>query len=115
MPDHDWSKGERSRRGEEHLFFFFAGEEVQEVINSPGRARKKKGSLSRKSWEVDEGAEADSSEPRLCVCCPFLMHAAALAPENVRKVMELTAIKRTSGSSAQRSHSSGCLHTQEEH
>lgn len=44
-----------------------------------------------------------------------LMHAAALAPENVGEVMELTAIKRTSGSSAQRSHSSGCLHTQEEH
>ncbi len=31
------------------------------------------------------------------------------------KVMELSAIKRTSGSSALRSHSSGYLHTQEEH
>lgn len=32
-----------------------------------------------------------------------------------RKVMELSAIKQTSGSSGLRSHSSGYLHTQEEH
>lgn len=70
---------------------------------------QEKGARFRKRREVDVGAAA------IVFAAQVLMHAAALAPEHVREVMELTAIKRTSGSSTQRSHSSGCLHTQEEH
>lgn len=74
-----------------------------------------KGARFRKRWEADVGAEVTPPSAAIVLAAEVLMHAPALAPENVREVMELPAIKRTSGSSAQRSHSSGCLHTQEEH
>lgn len=58
------------------------------------------------------GAEVTPPSSSIVFAAEVLMHAHALAPQNVREVMELPAIKQTSGSSAQRSHSSGCLHTQ---
>lgn len=61
------------------------------------------------------GAEVTPLSAAIVFAAEVLMRAPALAPENVREVTELPTIKRTSGSSAQRSHSSGCLHTHEEH
>lgn len=61
------------------------------------------------------GAEVTPPSVGIVSDAEVLMHVTVLAPRNVLKVMELSAFKRTSGSSALRSHSSGYLHAQEEH
>lgn len=61
------------------------------------------------------GAEVTPPSAGIVFGAEVLMHALFWLPRMSAKVMELSAIKRTSGSSAPRSHSSGCLHTQEEH
>lgn len=77
--------------------------------------RESRRGLLRKKWEVDMGAEFTPPSVGIVLGAEVLMHVPFFGSLKCRKVMELSTIKRTSGSSALRSHSSGYLHTQEEH
>ena len=71
--------------------------------------------IPRKERELNTGVLRLPFKGRpLCWGAEVLMHVPFWLPECL-KVMELSAIKRTSGSSARRSHSPGYLHTQEGH
>lgn len=104
----DWSRDLGNRRGEGRC----AGEDGRRLKSPEGERAKEvySGKSGRWIWVLRLLLRVQALYLVLKFSC-----MSCFGSLKCPKVMELSTIKRTSGSSALRSHSSGCLHTQEEH